>query len=259
MKTYLYLSLMPEALIASHLDPSKFGTYLATGSRQRARGQAIFFRLSEDFTTDRLRDAGMDADLDRSKGLAPRQSAYLSIYRVLESTPIDAFEALYLVTDAGRVLELRSAEYVAETGPRFHLYQEFAPVTPRIVSSEDPLSFAHSITAENHRVTLPALVFAELQLARLADDPEAENIADLPYHNLEHLRDCLRELRTKSDKPAKTVIRYLQQDVLFRTLHRGFYVAKRGGDFRFFPFPDRKALENEHYPWWRSALSTFGA
>ena len=259
MKPYLYLSLMPEALVASHLGPNKFGSYLATGSRKRARGQAIFFRLSDDYTEKKLQELGVDPDLDRGDTHNPRHSAYLSIYRTLEDTPLDAMEALYLVTDAGRVLELKPAEYFAETGPRFHLYQEFAPVTPRVVSTLDPLSFAHSITAGENRVSLPALVFAELGLARLADDPEAENIDDLPYPNLEHLRDCLRELRLKHGKSTKTVIRYLQQDVLFRTLHRGLYVAKAGGGFRFFPFPDRKSLETEHYPWWRSALSSFGA
>ncbi len=259
MKPYLYLSLMPEALVASHLDPIKFGSYLATGSRKRARGQAIFFRLSEDYARQRLKELGVDPDLDRGDTLNPRHSAYLSIYRVLESIPLPELEALYLVTDAGRVLELQPADYFAETGPRFHLYQEFAPVTPRVVSIEDPLTFAHSITDESQRVSIPTLVFAELELNRLADDPEAENIDDLPYPNLEHLRDCLRELRLKSGKPTKTVIRYLQQDVLFRTLHRGFYVAQRGGGFRFFPFPDRARLETDYYPWWRSALSTFGA
>lgn len=259
MKPYLYLSLMPEALVASHLDPNKFGSYLATGSRKRARGQAIFFRLSDDYAETRLKELNVNPDLDRGDTMNPRHSAYLSIYRVLETTPIEALDSIYLVTDSGRVLELQPAEYFAETGPRFHLYQEFAPVTPRVVSTADPLSFAHSITDKDHRVSLPTLVFAELKLARLADDPEAEDIDDLPYPNLEHLRDCLRELRMKSGKPTKTVIRFLQQDVLFRTLHRGFYVAQRGGGFRFFPFPDRTALETEHYPWWRSALSTFGA
>jgi hypothetical protein len=258
MKPYLYLSLLPEALIASHLGPSQFGSYLATGSLKRTRGQAIFFRLNDKYAEARLREFELDADLDRPDATSPRQSAYLSIYRVLETTPIDALEALYLVTDAGRVLELSPREYQAETGSRFHLYQEFAPVTPRVVSLQDPFSFAHAITREKQRVSLPTLVFAELQLSHLADDPESDAIDDLPYPNLQHLRDCLRELRAKPSKSTKTVIRYLQQDVLFRTIHGGFYVAQQGGGFRFFPFPDRKTLDTEHYAWWRSALSSFG-
>ncbi len=259
MKPHLYLSLMPEALVASHLGPRKFGSYLATGSRKRARGQAIFFSLSGDYAEACLQKFGVDPGLERNDSGNPRRSAYLSIYRVLEETPLEAIEALHLVTDAGRVLELKPAEYAAETGPRFHLYQEFAPVTPRVVSTLDPLSFAHAITAPESRVCLPTLFFAEMELGHLADDPEAENIEALPYPNLEHLRDCMRELRLKPGKSTKTVIRYLQQDVLFRTLHGGFYIAKAGGAFRFFPFPSQKALETEHFAWWRSALSSFGA
>ena len=259
MKPHLYLSLLPEALVASHLDPADFGAYLATGSRKRSRGQAFFFRLNDDYAAKKLAELDVTPDLERGDTTHPRHSAYLSIYRVLENTPIDALEALYLVTDDGRVLELTPADYFTEEGPRFHLYQEFAPITPRVVSTLGPRRFGQHITDPQQRVSLPTLVFAELELHRLADDPEAVGIDDLPYPNLEHLRDCLRELRTKVGKPTKTVIRFLQQDVLFRTLHRGFYVAQAGGGFRFFPFPDRMTLETTHYPWWRTALSTWGA
>lgn len=259
MKPHLYVSLLPEALVASHLDPAAFGAYLATGSRKRSRGQALFFRVREDYAMSRLADLCVSPDLDRGDPAHPRHSAYLSIYRVLETMPLDVLESLHLVTDDGRVLDLFPAAYTPEVGPRFHLYQEFCPVNPRVVSTLGPEDFARRITASDQRVALPALVFAELQLNRLADDPEATGIEDLPYPNLEHLRDCLRELRTKAGKPTKTVIRVLQQDVLFRTLHRGFYAAHRHDGLRYFPFPDRAALETTHYPWWRSALSTFGA
>ena len=35
MKQYLYLSLVPEALIASNLSPEEFGNYYATGAFRR--------------------------------------------------------------------------------------------------------------------------------------------------------------------------------------------------------------------------------
>jgi hypothetical protein len=188
-----------------------------------------------------------------------RRSLYLSIYRVLEQTPLDAIESIHLATDDGRVLSLNSAEYRPDPGPRFHLYQEFCPVTPRVVSALEPREFASCITDPAQRVTLPAIVFAELKLERLGEDPEATGVDNLPYPNLEHLRDCLRELRTKKGKPTKTVIRYLQQDVLFRTFTGGFYVAASGGGLRHFPMPSQEQLETIYYPWWRSAQSSFGA
>jgi hypothetical protein len=255
MKNYLYLSLMPESLVASHLAPAEFGSYIATGSKKRARGQAIFFKLSDAYT-----DKIISGDLAAHMLARPnRRSLYLSIYRVLEQTPLDAIESIHLATDDGRVLSLNSAEYRPDPGPRFHLYQEFCPVTPRVVSALEPREFASHITDAAQRVSLPALVFAELKLERLGEDPEATGIDNLPYPNLEHLRDCLRELRTKKGKPTKTVIRYLQQDVLFRTFTGGFYVAVAGGGLRHFPMPAQELLETIHYPWWRSAQSSFGA
>ena len=47
MKTYLYLSLFPEALVASMLPPDDFETYLAVGTQKRTRGQAMFFEVRE--------------------------------------------------------------------------------------------------------------------------------------------------------------------------------------------------------------------
>lgn len=256
MKPHLYISLMPEALVASHLDPDAYGAYLATGPKHLTRGSAVFFKLSDDYAETKFRDFSISADLERRDSV--RRSAYLSIYRVLEHTPLSALESLHLATEDGRVLTLRPAPYQAEAGPRFHLYQEFCPVTPRVVSTLDPLEFAERITDRTQRVSLPALVFAELKLNRLGDDPEANGIGDLPYPNIEHLRDCLRELRAKSGKSTKTVIRFLQQDVLYRTLQGGFYVASSNGGFVSFPMPGREELETTFYPWWRSALSSFG-
>ncbi|MDD4578642.1 MAG: hypothetical protein PHS75_08855, partial [Anaerolineaceae bacterium] len=49
MAIYLYLSLLPEALIASMLSPEEFGAYYAVGSVKKSRGQAMFFEVDPDF------------------------------------------------------------------------------------------------------------------------------------------------------------------------------------------------------------------
>ena len=257
MKTYLYLSLLPESLIASHLAPHEFGSYFATGTEKRARGQAIFFELNEEYARKRIAMAGLGENLGRPEGEYPRKSAYLSIYRVLEEVPAEAIKNINLVTEEGRTLTIIAGNYEPEIGPHYHLYQQFAPITPRIVSRLEPQTFSRHITNAAHRVSLPVLVFAELELGRLADDPEALDADNLPYPNIEHLRDCLRELRNRN-KATKTVIRGLPRDLLYRTLHRGFYYTNNDGTFLYFPMPGKEQLEGEFYPWWRSALSTFG-
>jgi hypothetical protein len=259
MQSYLYLSVLPEALVASHLPPEEYGAYLAIGSQKRSRGQALFFKLTDEYARARLEVLGQEALVNRTNHGQPRRSTYLSIYRVLEQVPPDALESLHLVTEEGRVLALSPDDYIPEPEPRFHLYQEFCPVTPRVVSTLEPQDFAARITDNTQLVSLPALLFADLQLHQLRQDPDATQVDNLPYPNLTHLRDCLRELKSKPNKTTKTVIRFLQQDVLYRTIRRGFYFATAGGGFRFFPMPTREQLETIHYPWWRSALSTFGA
>ena len=258
MQSYLYLSMMPEALVASHLAPDDFGAYLAVGTKKRSRGQALFFRLTDAYAQARLEILGQRSLLDRHSNGQPRKSAYLAIYRALEQVPVTALESLHLVTDEGRVLALAPGEYTPEPEPRFHLYQEFCPVNPRVVSTLEPREFGARITDNSQLVSLPALLFADLQLHQLRQDPDAPGVENLPYPNIPHLRDCLRELREKG-KTTKTVIRFLQQDVLYRTIRRGFYFATSGGGFRFFPMPPREQLETTYYSWWRSALSTFGA
>lgn len=251
MTIHLYLSLIPEALVASHLPPDEYGAYLALGSKKRSQGQAIFFKLSDAYAQQKLESFPGVAELRNGR---LRRSAYLSIHRVLEQTPVDAIESLHLTSNDGHVLTLMPAGYQPQPGPRFHLYQEFCPVTPRVVSELEPKEFAAKITDTTQPVSLPALVFAELILERLGDDPEAGGVDNLPYGNLEHLRDCLRELRAKSGKSTKLVVRHLEQDVLFRTIQRGFFVAGQNGAFRFFPMPTRDQLETTYYAWWRSAL-----
>lgn len=255
MTIHLYLSLIPEVLVASHLPPEEYGAYLALGSKKRSQGQAIFFKLSDAYAQKKLEDHPGIAEL-RSGRL--RRSAYLGIHRVLEETPIEAIESLHLITNDGHMLTLNPADYQADPGPRFHLYQEFCPITPRVASNLEPKEFAAAITDTTRPISLPSLVFAELMLERLGDDPEANGTDNLPYRSLEHLRDCLRELRAKSGKASKLVVRHLEQDVLFRTIHRGFFVATKGGGFRFFPMPSREELETTYYTWWRSALRTPG-
>jgi hypothetical protein len=152
------------------------------------------------------------------------------------------------------VLTLLPGTYEPDPAPRFHLYQEFCPVTPRVASLLEAKDFAAAITDTTQPVSLPALAFAELMLDRLGDDPEANGVDNLPYGSLEHLRDCLRELRAKRGKTSKLVVRHLEQDVLFRTILRGFYAASAGGGFKSFPMPSKEELETTHYNWWRSAL-----
>ena len=94
MKQYLYLSLVPEALIASNLSPEEFGYYYATGAFRRNCDPAIFFEIDPNFKSDYL-------PIDKIPELCaphpdgrPHKSVCLSVYRVLEHVPMSAFKNL---------------------------------------------------------------------------------------------------------------------------------------------------------------------
>jgi len=256
MKTYIYLSLIPEGLVASHLSPFEFGNYLAVGTKKRSRGQAIFFEI-ERFDSDFFQwDEIEQHCVPHSDGRAKR-SAYLGIYRVLEHVPLDALKSLYLVTDDGRVLELKASEFQPANFQQHHLYQELCPVTPRVVSVLDPSEFCKSITDRSKAVSVNKMAFCELTLNKLSRDPDSDDIGDLPYPNIGHLRDCLRELEDKSGKNNKQVDRGLNSEILYRTVKNGFFVGDCEG-MKYYPMPSQEQLEREYYTWWRSALTTFG-
>lgn len=257
MKIHLYLSLIPEALIASHLPPEEFGNYISVGSQKRSRGQALFFEVDPNFESDYLPIADLAERCPPHPDGSPRHSAYLSIYQTLEHTPIANLGRLYLVTDDGRVLSLERGEFVPEPERKYHLYQEFCPVGPRVTSLLSPPDFGKHITNRNEPVSVPRIVFADLRLEKLAHDPQAVDVENLPYFNIRHLRDCLTELDRKQGKPTKTVIRRMPGEVLYRTIRRGFYVIDQE-DFAFYPMPSRDELEGEYWDWWRSAQTSFG-
>jgi hypothetical protein len=82
MKQFVYLSLTPESLVASHLPPDEFGNYLAVGTRKRLRGQALFLEV-EAASLDNLYQEYMNKRLVPYENGEPKRSLYLSIYRVL--------------------------------------------------------------------------------------------------------------------------------------------------------------------------------
>ena len=252
MKQYVYLTMTPEALVASQLPPVEFGNYLAIGTRKRLRGQAIFLELDP----ARIKDLPVDYMKQRLVPYAdgePKRSVYLSIYRVLENTPLEAMLNLYLVTDDGKVLELESSTYNTDNQDVVHLYQQFNPISTRVASKLNPPEFIGFLTNQDKPVSAPAIFMVELKLNKLARHPEAP-IHDLPYPNPDHLRDCLSVLMLSEHRLTKTVIRQFKGELSYRTIKSGFFVGTND-DYRYFAFPSMEELESTHYSWWWSALT----
>jgi len=250
---HIYLSLIPQALIASMLEPADFGRYYAVGTRVHARGEAIFFEVDP----GRLPEGEFPLEMAAQRCVAkadgsPKKSVYLAIYRVLSRIPVAALGRLYLVTRNGRTLGLDRAEYVGEQGRRAHLYQEFCPIDPMVASLLEPLDFCRAITDPQRPVHVPRIVFSQLALRGLATDPVNGLANDLPYPNLDHLRDVVADLLAGDGKNSKLVLKQVNDGVFYRTIRGGFYVGDQQ-DFAFYRFPSVKELEAHHFSWWRSA------
>jgi hypothetical protein len=252
MNQYVYLSATPESLIASHLPPYEFGNYLAVGAKKRARGQAIYFDVDTDKLST-LPEEYLKTKLVPYESGEPKRSVYLSIYRSLEQTPLEALKNLYLVTDDGKVLQLESTTWEPEQDTLIYLYQQFIPISTRVASKLTPPEFIGFLTDPGKPVSAPRIFMADLKLNKLARHPDAP-IHDLPYPNPDHLRDCLARLMASEVRLTKTVIRQFKSDLSYRTVQRGFCVGDQEG-YPYFPMPSIRELESTHYSWWRSALN----
>ena len=252
MNVHLYVSMIPEALIASLLTPEEFGVYYAVGTSKKSRGQAIFLEVDPQFRHDYFRvEEGIRRCVPHEDG-SPKASIYISVYRVLEHIPSDVIRKLYLVTQDGRVLGLESSPELPEDTDGLHLYQEIAPVHPLVVSTLGPAEFYKLIVKNpTSLLSLPAICFVELRLGELAEDPERGAVRDLPYSNIGHLRQCMIDLKTKNVH-AKMVNRIHPASFPYRTIKSGIFVGNQE-QFLYFPLPSQEELRAKYYYWWRSA------
>ncbi|MBL8966604.1 MAG: hypothetical protein JNG85_06315 [Spirochaetaceae bacterium] len=253
MQQHLYLSLMPEALIASMLAPEEFGSYYSVGSEHKTQGQAAFIEIDPAFRHPFFPLDEAFARCVPHKDGAPKRSVYVSVYRVLEHVPLAALGRLWLVTKDGRGLALSRAAVPPADEAGLHLYHELAPVRPLVVSPKGPRAFFDLLMGgAGPSLSFPAIAFVELKLGELATDPERGAAGDLPYENLEHLRSCLASLKTK-DVGAKVIDRLHPGTFSYRMLKDGVYVGNKAEGLARYALPSPEALRDEHYAWWRSA------
>jgi len=251
MDAFLYLSLIPESLVVSMLPPAEFGTYLATGTKKRAREQAIYFEIEKDFQSDYFDLATAKQSCVPHPDGQPKHSIYVSTYRVLEHIPLEAMGSLWLATRDGRTLQLGQQSLPQQFEGKYHLYQELCPVHPLIASVLDPVKFCKFITNPNVSLYIPKICFVELELGGMAENPASARVEDLPYEHLDHVRDCLAELAAR-EKTTKTVNRIQPERTPFRCIKSGFFVGD-GDTVLCYPFPSVEDMEKHHHDWWRSA------
>lgn len=252
MQLQLYLSMTPESLVASMLDPPEFGRYLAVGSRKSAHGQALFFDLDPEACAGPLELApALQRCVPHADG-RPKNSLYLSIYRALERVPLAALRSLWLASPHGKVLELQPTRELPRFADTYYLYQEVCPVHPLICSRLAPPEFVRYITEPNKPLFVPKICFVDINLGEMATDPEHGKPRELYYpDHYWHLRGCLLELKSSTAKDTKTVDRSHLQHFPYHCIKEGFYVGERS-ETVFYRFPSYEDLHSKYHDWWRS-------
>lgn len=250
-QTKLYLSMIPESLVASMLPPDKFGRYLAVGSHKRSSGAAIYFEINPDFTSDFFNMGIIPERCVPHADGSPKHSLYLGIYRVLEHIPLEALGKLYLTTRDGQVLALEQGEIPSAFSDQHYLYDEICPVHPLIASKLDPAAFTRFVTNPGSPLCVPKIFFAQLDpSAIIGSGRTAEAMPAI--HNLpERIKECFTELDT-ADKPTKTVDRTRQLTFRWNHIKNGYFIGE-GETLLYYPFPSMESLDRDHHKWWRSA------
>jgi hypothetical protein len=90
MGCYLYMTLFPEALVASMLPAEDFCKYLAVGTEKRAHEHAMLFQISTDLENDYFKLSEIPQRCVPHPDGSPKHSLYISIYRVIEHIPLEA-------------------------------------------------------------------------------------------------------------------------------------------------------------------------
>ncbi len=253
MGKFIYLTATPEALIASMLPPEDFGEYLSTGTKKRNKGQAIFFEVDLSQIEQLIDMDSLNRRCVPKPDGSPKNSVYLSVYKVLEMIPLSALKSLYITTDNGYTLELKRTTYdlSKENKSKLYLFQELCPVSPMVASELPPSAFLKRLTDGSTPIVLPKLFFVELKLGDLATNPLKGSVDYLPFANVGHLRDCLEALKGDYEKHMKTVQRVFSGSLLYRAIGSGFYIGSRD-DILFYPYPSLTELEDINYEFFRS-------
>ena len=253
MSTHIYLSVMPEALIGSMLAPAAFGAYLSTGTKKRNKGQSMFIEIDFEKAGNVIDKNYLKTRCVAKPDGSPKSSVYLSVYRVLESIPMNAFKSLYLTTENGIVLELEAVRYDKknEEKDQIHLYQELCPVSPQIASSHTPSEYIKALTDGSLHIKLPKIFFVDMNLGDPDKNLRGGSVDYLPERQAEHLRDCIEILKNEENKQMKTVQRTFSGVLLYRTIRSGFYLGCKD-EIIFYPFPSMKELENRNYEFFRA-------
>lgn len=254
MSVYYYLSVFPtEALIASQLNPTQFGAYMATGAKKGSAEQIIFIEVTGEFG-DTFDWKYAKEQCTPHKDGSLKHSVYLSVYRVLEHIPLYQLGNMYLTTRDGRVLELGQGDYQKPSDTKgYFVYQELCPINPVIVSTLAPAEFGAKLTDPKEKISMPKIIYCDMKVINLADPEHTGNIGSVYDNKIPHLMNCIESVTTSADKVNKTLDRSHVESFSFQIIKEGIYISD-GKATVMYRMPALEEIKQIDYDWGRSAL-----
>ncbi len=254
---HLYMIVFPtNALVASQLEPDRFGEHYTIGSAKHFSGKVIFAELDINFRNPHFEiEEYLEKTVPHSDG-SPKKTKFISSYNVLEHVDLDAIKRLFLCTTNGKVLPIESAEYTAYNVPGLiRIYQEITPLETLVASNFDQREFGKFITTQTRSKGAPKILFTQVDfnIDHFFENNRNKEIfnIDLPGVNPYRFYDVITELSEKPAKLTKTVsLGSLLREISYKFLRHGFWFAE-GDKILFFPMPTEIELENKYFYWWK--------
>lgn len=254
---HLYMIVFPiNALVASQLEPERFGEHYTMSSAKHFSGKVIFAEIDINFRNDYF-------DLERYLSLtvphedgSPKRTKFVSSYKVLENVDLKAIQKLFLVTVNGKVLPIEPAEYTAYNEPGLiRIYQEICPLETLVASTKDQREFGKFITTETRSKGAPKICFTQIEfnLDEFFRQNKNKDIftIELPDVNPYRFYECIMEIKNNPEKLTKTIsLGSILRDISYKFLRHGFWFAS-GDELKFFPMPTERELENKYFYWWK--------
>lgn len=256
-KKHLYMIVFPiNALVASQLEPDKFGEHYTVGSAKHYSGKVIFAEIDINYRHEYFQiEKYLELTVPHSDG-SPKKTKFICSYNVLEHVDLDAIQKLFLCTANGKVLPIEPAEYTAVNEPGLiRIYQEICPLETLVASTFDQREFGKFITTQTKSKGAPKMLFTQIEfnIEHFFEMNKDKEIFQAELHGINPYRlyDCLTEIKDKPQKLTKTIsLGSLLRDISYKFLRHGFWFAE-GDKLKFFPMPSINQLENEYYYWWK--------
>lgn len=254
---HLYMIVFPiNALVASQLEPDKFGEHYTMSSAKHFSGKVIFAEIDINYRNDYFEiERYLSLTIPHEDG-SPKRTKFISSYNVLENVDLSAIRKLFLVTPNGKVLHIDPLEYTAYNEPGLiRIYQEICPLETLVASTKDQREFGRFITTQTKSKGAPRICFTQIDfnIQKFLDDNKNKELfhIDLPGINPYRFYDCIMELKNNPGKLTKTIsLGTILKDISYKFLRHGFWFAK-ADELKFFPMPSLQDLENKYFYWWK--------